>query len=96
MIENARREATGKSFKEKFHHLVKTIDIAASTASTKALSASEAKGILKVLQDYAYALETLDRYDHQSLTIEARTDKKVVSSFPIKFKTGDKLPHLLL
>ncbi|NVO03164.1 MAG: Fic family protein, partial [Bacteroidetes bacterium] len=32
------------------------------------LSSSEAKGILNVIKQYAYALDTLDKYDHQCLT----------------------------
>ncbi len=77
LIENAKRQAFGKSYEERYFQLVKTIDIAASAASTKGLTASEAKGILKVLQDYAYALEMLDRYDHQTLTIEQRSKRPV-------------------
>ena len=50
LLENARRLSYGKSYEEKYFQLVKTIDIAASTASTKALSANEAEGILKVLK----------------------------------------------
>jgi prophage maintenance system killer protein len=39
------------------------------------LSAEEAKGLLKVISDYTYALNTLDRYDYQSLAIEETTEK---------------------
>lgn len=77
LIENAKRAAFGKSYQEKYIQLVKTIDIAASTASSKALSALEAKGILKVLQDYAYALEMLDRYDRQTLAIAEGLKKSI-------------------
>ncbi len=34
------------------------------------LSAEEATGLLKVITDYTYALDTLDRYDYQRLEIE--------------------------
>lgn len=54
---------------EKYLQLLKTINIAANAATFNQLSASEATGILKVLQNYAYALETLDKYDHQQLLI---------------------------
>lgn len=46
------------------------IDIASSTSENLDLNADEAKGILKVLHNYALALETLDQYEHQSLKIE--------------------------
>lgn len=77
LLENARRNAAGKPYQEKYRELVRTLDIAAATASTKDLSATESRGILKVLQDYAYALETLDKYDHQQLTIEAKAEREV-------------------
>jgi len=51
------------------------IDIATTTSEKADLNPSEAKGILKVLQNYAFALETLDRYDHQSLKIEGTKNK---------------------
>lgn len=35
------------------------------------LSNDEASGLLKVITDYTYALDVLDKYDHRSLTIEA-------------------------
>lgn len=34
---------------------------------------SEADGLLKVLNDYTYALDILDKYDHQVLEIESTT-----------------------
>lgn len=77
LLENARRNAAGKPYQEKYRELVRTLDIAAATASTKYLSATESRGILKVLQDYAYALETLDKYDHQQLSIEAKAEREV-------------------
>lgn len=77
LLENARRKAAGKSYQEKYLQLVRTLDVAAATASTKELSAIESRGILKVLQDYAYALETLDKYDHQQLTIEEKAGREV-------------------
>ncbi|MCO6480884.1 MAG: virulence protein RhuM/Fic/DOC family protein, partial [Phaeodactylibacter sp.] len=77
LLENARRAAAGKSYQEKYLQLVRTLDVAAATASTTELSATESRGILKVLQDYAYALETLDKYDHQQLTIEEKAGREV-------------------
>jgi prophage maintenance system killer protein len=37
------------------------------------LTADEATGLLKVVTDYTYALDTLDRYDYQSLEINETT-----------------------
>lgn len=54
------------------------IDIASSTSENLDLNADEAKGILKVLHNYALALETLDKYDHQSLKIEGTKKDNLV------------------
>jgi len=35
------------------------------------LTSDEAAGLLKVITDYTYALDVLDKYDHRRLTIEA-------------------------
>ena len=72
LLENARLNTLEKSWEERYLYLMRTIDVAVSTASAIPLSASEATGILRVLQHYAYALETLDRYDHQRLAIETQ------------------------
>ncbi|MDR2791452.1 MAG: virulence protein RhuM/Fic/DOC family protein [Tannerellaceae bacterium] len=40
----------------------------------KELTADEATGLLKVITDYTYALDTLDRYDYQQLEVERTTE----------------------
>jgi prophage maintenance system killer protein len=59
------QEATGK-----FQDLKNAVKLAAKAGNIEALTTVEAKGILGVIEQYAYALETLDKYDHQKLTIE--------------------------
>jgi len=41
------------------------------------LSSDEAFGLLKVITDYSYALDILDKYDHQQLTIEGTADPQI-------------------
>lgn len=41
------------------------------------LNSDEATGLLKVITDYSYALDILDKYDHQQLTIEGTTDPQI-------------------
>ncbi|RBL88578.1 Fic family protein [Chitinophaga flava] len=41
--------------------------------NTGSVNTDEATGLLKVLSDYAYALDILDKYDHQQLTIQGTT-----------------------
>jgi prophage maintenance system killer protein len=55
-----------------YQQLVKAITTAAKTDRSTALTGDEAEGILFVLEQYAFALDTLDKYDHQQLTIEAK------------------------
>lgn len=68
LIEKVKRNAISSS-EEKYRQLVQVIEMATQTADTQDLTAQEAHGILKILREYAYALETLDKYDHQRLEI---------------------------
>ena len=43
------------------------------TLANQPIGFDEAKGLLRVITDYAYALTTLDRYDHGILTIDETT-----------------------
>ena len=64
------QEAVGK-----FQDLNKAVKLAAKVRNSVALTTGEAKGILGVIEQYAYALETLDKYDHQKLTIDSDTSE---------------------
>jgi prophage maintenance system killer protein len=59
-----------KEATDKFQDLKNAVKLAAKAGNSEALTSVEAKGILGVIEQYAYALETLDKYDHQRLTIE--------------------------
>jgi len=54
----------------KYTEIQHAIQLATKAGNIESLSSKEAKGILKVIETYAYALETLDKYDHQKLTID--------------------------
>jgi len=58
---------------EQLEDLKKTVKPLSNVIDSKALSADEATGLLKVITDYTYALDTLDRYDYQKLEIEKTT-----------------------
>jgi len=62
---------------QQYNDLKQTVKLLSNVIQNKEieLSADEAKGLLKVITDYTYALDTLDRYDYQSLTIEDTTEK---------------------
>lgn len=59
-----------KEANNKLHDLQKAITLAVKAGNSENLTSTEAKGILSVLEQYAYALDLLDKYDHQSLTID--------------------------
>ncbi len=55
----------------KYTEIQNAIKLASKAGNIESLTSTEAKGILKVIETYAYALETLDKYDHQKLTIDS-------------------------
>ncbi len=55
----------------KLYELQQAIDLLSRTLTTQQLVDETGKEILQVIGDYAYALTTLDRYDHGTLNIEA-------------------------
>jgi len=63
---------------EQYNELKQTIKLLSNVIQNKEieLSADEAKGMLQIITDYTYALDTLDRYDYQSLAIEETTEKQ--------------------
>jgi len=62
---------------QQYEELKQTVKLLSNVIQNKEieLSADEAKGLLKVITDYTYALDTLDKYDYQSLAIEETTEK---------------------
>jgi len=64
---------------QQYEELKQTVKLLSNVIQNKEieLSADEAKGLLKVISDYTYALDTLDRYDYQSLAIDGTTEKSV-------------------
>lgn len=61
---------------EQYEDLKQTIKVLANVLDHKTLEYSEATGLLRVVTDYAYALDTLDRYDYQQLEIDKTTNKE--------------------
>ena len=64
----------------KLRDMRQAMDLLARTLSNQALVTDMGKDVLKVIDDYAYALTLLDRYDHGTLAIEA-TSGQVASGF---------------
>jgi Virulence protein len=59
---------------KQYDELKQTVRLLANVIKNKDLSADEATGLLQVITDYTYALDTLDRYDYQQLTVERTTE----------------------
>ena len=58
---------------EKLSDLRRTVTLLEQTIARQEIGLEEAKGLLAVITDYAYALTTLDRYDHGTLSISSTT-----------------------
>jgi hypothetical protein len=69
---NARRfEQKAELFKE----LQDSVKVLREVITFKPLSNDESIGLLKIISDYSFALEILDRYDYQNLKIENTSGK---------------------
>jgi len=62
---------------DQYETLKKAVALITNVTATQAVSGDEAAGLLKVITDYTYALDVLDRYDHQVLEIEATSPKEL-------------------
>jgi hypothetical protein len=58
---------------QKLEDLRRTVGLLEQTLVHQAIGLDEARGLLQVITDYAYALTTLDRFDHGTLAIEQTT-----------------------
>jgi prophage maintenance system killer protein len=58
---------------EQLEDLKNTVKLLSNVISAQSLTVGEATGLLQVITDYTYALDTLDRYDYQSLNIDNTT-----------------------
>jgi len=70
---------------EQLEDLKQTVKLLSNVLNTQSLSADEATGLLKVITDYTYALDTLDKYDYQSLEIDNITKE---TSFRATYETA--------
>ena len=59
--------------REQLDNLKQAIQLLSSVVCAQTLTANEGTGSPNVIADYAYALDTLDRYDYQSLQIDKTT-----------------------
>ena len=62
---------------EQLDELKQTIAIMRNVLAHKSITQDEAIGLLRVISDYSYGLDTLDRYDYQTLDITQTTNREV-------------------
>lgn len=61
---------------EQLEGLKGTIKLLSNVIQSKDLQIDEATGLLKVVTDYTYGLDVLDKYDHEQLTIDGTSTKE--------------------
>jgi len=71
--------------KEQYEALKKAVALINNVTNNHALSNDQATGLLRVLTDFTYALDVLDKYDHQVLEIEATSPRQL---FQITYDTA--------
>ncbi len=62
---------------EQLKELRESVKILGNVLKYKELSNNESASLLKVISDYAYALDILDQYDYQSLEIHSTSGKEI-------------------
>jgi prophage maintenance system killer protein len=63
--------------KEQLKQLQESVKIIGNILNYKELSNDESVGLLKIISDYAYALDILDQYDYQTLEIRNTSGKEI-------------------
>ena len=80
--------------REYYKTFANSVKLIADLIERKELESEESKSLLHIISKYAYALETLDKYDHQSLTITniTKDDKKIKLEYEDAIKEIKELP----
>jgi len=62
---------------EQLRQLQESVKLLGNVLNHKELSGEESSGLLKIISDYAYALDILDQYDYQKLEITETSGKEI-------------------
>lgn len=65
-----------KQQNEQLRELQESVKLLGNVLNYKELTGDESSGLLKIISDYAYALDILDQYDYQSLKIAETSGKE--------------------
>lgn len=74
---------------QKFDELSQLVKVLGRTIQNQERLTEDSRSLLNVVVDYTYALDTLDRYDYQELTIEKTTTPGNLSCHLRKSHGGD-------
>jgi prophage maintenance system killer protein len=66
-----------KQQNEQLRDLQESVKLLGNVLNYKELTGDESSGLLKIISDYAYALDILDQYDYQSLEIAETSGKEI-------------------
>ena len=72
--------------------LRKAVHVMGEVAQRRDLSGDEAKALLLVVEDYAYALDMLDDYDHHRVAISGASERNVV---PVSYEEAKRIVERL-
>lgn len=80
---------------QRYDELKKLIHVLGRTVhNQEKLQSDEAKGLINIVSDYAYALDTLDKYDYQQLNIEQTTsENKFLATYENAMQTIGELKN---
>jgi prophage maintenance system killer protein len=73
---------------ERIKELEKTLDIFSKVTESYQLKQDEFAGIIQVVKDYTYALDTLDNYDKKALNISSTNKEEI---FQINYESSKKV-----
>jgi len=73
---------------ERIKELEKTIDIFSKVTESYQLKQDEFAGIIQIVKDYTYALDTLDNYDKKALNISSTNKEEI---FQINYESSKKV-----
>jgi prophage maintenance system killer protein len=73
---------------EKLAEMRQAVELLSRTLEQQKLVSDLGKDVLKVITDYAYALNLLDRYDHGTLTIEQTSS---AAAFVLDYETANSI-----
>jgi hypothetical protein len=77
---------------QKFVELQKVVELLSRTLEQQQLISDTGQDVLQVITDYAYALTTLDRYDHGTLAVEATSGP---ASFMLQYDEAISIVQLM-